>query len=216
MVLRNIQTEYRLPNHVRFRATMNRPQYLVSDNICRLDEDTEVNGEFDRYRQIPEAAMRLTALLALILMLPAAATAGAFTDARALGGLETVKVVVDVNVGEPKLLLKRIELIDATYTQLLDAGAKPVFVVAFRGPATRYVTRGEGHVKKEHLAVKKEVQGWISQFAENGFSLEQCSIAARGQKVPPGDILPEITVVQNGYISLVAYQNRGYALLPMD
>jgi len=163
-----------------------------------------------------EVAMKITVLLSLIMLLPGLATAGTFNDARALEGLTTVKVVVDVNVGEPKLLLRRIQLIDETYTQLLDAGAKPVFVVAFRGPATRFVTRGEGHVAKEHLAVKKEVQGWVGQFAENGFSLEQCAIAARGQKVPPGDILPEINVVQNGYVSLVAYQNKGFALLPMD
>ncbi len=160
--------------------------------------------------------MKIVTLFSLILMLPVLATAGTVNDTRALEGLTTVKVVVDVNVGKPKLLLRRITLIDETYTQLLDAGARPVFVVAFRGPATKYVTRGEGHVAKEHLAVKKEVQGWISQFAKNGFSLEQCAIAARGQKVPPGDILPEITVVQNGYISLVAYQNKGFAFLPMD
>ena len=159
--------------------------------------------------------MKIAALFSLM-MLPVLANAGTFTDTRALGSLTTVKVVVDVNVGDPKLLLRRIQLIDETYTQLLDAGVKPVFAVAFRGPATRYVTRGDRHVAQEHRAVKKKIQGWISQFAENGFSLEQCAIAARGQKVPPGDILPEITVVQNSYISLVAYQNKGFALLPMD
>jgi len=31
-----------------------------------------------------------------------------------------------------------------------------------------------------------------------------------------GAVLPQISVVQNGYISIVAYQNKGYALLPMD
>ncbi len=28
--------------------------------------------------------------------------------------------------------------------------------------------------------------------------------------------LPAINLVQNGYLSIVAYQIRGYALLPMD
>lgn len=160
--------------------------------------------------------MKTAALFAVMLLAPALAAAGAFSDSRALEGLTTVKVVVDVNVGDPALLLRRIELIDETYTQLLDAGIKPVFVVAFRGPATRYVTRGEGYVAPEHAAVKKKIQGWIGQFHENGFTLEQCAIAARGQKVPAGDILSGITVVKNGYISLVAYQNKGFALLPMD
>jgi intracellular sulfur oxidation DsrE/DsrF family protein len=71
-------------------------------------------------------------------------------------------------------------------------------------------------VSPEHYTIKKKIQGWIAQFYENGFSLEQCAIAARAQKVSYGDVLPQITVIQNGYISIVAYQNKGYALLSMD
>jgi intracellular sulfur oxidation DsrE/DsrF family protein len=160
--------------------------------------------------------MKTALLLAAILLLPVITLAGQFNDADALKGLNTVRVVCDVNVGEPELLLRRIELIDETYTQLIDAGTHPVFIVAFRGPATKYVTRGSGYVSAEHHAIKAEIQGWISQFHENGLSLEQCAIAARGQKVAPADILPQIKVVRNGYISLIAYQNKGFALLPMD
>ena len=160
--------------------------------------------------------MKPAALLIAILMIPSMTIAGQLTDADALKGLKTVKVVWDVNVGEPKLLLRRLELIDDTYTQLIDAGIEPTFIVAFRGPASKYVTRGSGYVFPEHQAIKKEIQGWIGQFHENGFKLEQCAIAARGQKVSYDDILPQIKLVQNGYISIVAYQSKGYALLPMD
>ena len=160
--------------------------------------------------------MKNFVLLLSILLLPVGAFANQFTNVNALKGLTTVKVICDVNVGDPKLLLRRIELIDETYTQLIDAGVKPSFIVAFRGPATKYVTRGTGYVNQEHQSIKKEIQGWIGQFAENGISLEQCAIAAHGQKVAFDDLLPQITIVQNGYISIVAYQNKGYALLPMD
>lgn len=160
--------------------------------------------------------MREVAGLLVLILFPALALAGSIPNTPALKGLGTVKVVVDVNVGEPRLLLRRIEMIDETFSQLLDAGVKPVFVVAFRGPATRYVTTGEKHVAPGNLAVKKEIREWIDQFHENGFILEQCAIAAQGQKVPVEDILPRISVVKNGYVSLVAYQNKGFALLPMD
>lgn len=160
--------------------------------------------------------MKSVALLIAILLAPVMTLADRVNNANALKGLKTVKVVCDVNVGDAKLLLSRLELIDETYTQLIDAGIQPVFVVAFRGPATTYVTRGTGYVSPAQRAIKREIQGWIAQFHENGFSLEQCAMAARSQNVSNGDILPQITVVQNGYISLVAYQNRGYALLPMD
>lgn len=160
--------------------------------------------------------MKSVALLLSILLVPVVTSADQLNNADALKGLKSVKVVCDVNVGEPKLLLQRLELIDETYTQLVDDGIQPTFVVTFRGPATKYVTRGTKYVDAEHIAVKKKIQGWIAQFHENGFSLEQCAIAARSLKVSFGDILPQIKVVQNGYISLIAYQNRGYALLPMD
>ena len=160
--------------------------------------------------------MKTAALLTAMLLVPVVVPAAQFSDADALKGLDTVKVVCDVNVGDPNLLLRRLELIDETYTQLVDAGVRATFVVAFRGPATKFVTRGTGYVAPENQAVKKEIQGWVAQFYENGFSLEQCAIAARGQKVSTDDILPQVKVVQNGYISLIAYQNKGYALLPMD
>jgi intracellular sulfur oxidation DsrE/DsrF family protein len=160
--------------------------------------------------------MKRTAILIAMLLLPVIAFANEFTDANALKGLKTVKVICDVNVGDPKILLRRMELIDETYTQLIDAGVQPSFIVAFRGPATKYVTKGTGYVASKNHFIKKEIQGWIAQFHQNGFSLEQCAIATRGQKVSYNDILSQITIVQNGYISIVAYQNKGYALLPMD
>ena len=163
-----------------------------------------------------EIIMKTAALLAAIFLVPYMTYANQFTNVNALQGLKIVKVICDVNIGDPKLLLRRMELIDETYTQLIDAGIQPTFIVAFRGPASKYVTRGTGYVPPRHQAVKKEIQGWIAQFHENGFSLEQCAIAARGQNVSYGDILPQITVVRNGYISIVAYQSKGYALLPMD
>jgi len=160
--------------------------------------------------------MKKAILLIVMLLLPVNALANQLTDANALKDLTTVKVICDVNVGDPILLLRRIELIDETYTQLIDAGIQPSFIVAFRGAATKYVTNGTGYVASENHAIKKEIQEWITQFHKNGFSLEQCAIAARGQKVSYTDVLPQITIVQNGYISIVAYQNKGYALLPMD
>ena len=155
-------------------------------------------------------------LLALLLCLPSTVLAGNLSDRVALADLKSVKIICDVNVGEPKLLLRRLELIDETYTQLIDAGIRPTVVVAFRGGASHYVTKGDAHIAADNAATKREIQGWIDQFHQNGFRMELCAIAAKTWQVDTADILPSIDVVQNGYISLVAYQARGYALLPMD
>ena len=156
----------------------------------------------------------LSVILSIFFVSPA--FAGNVNDTVALADLKAVAIICDVNVGDPKLLLRRLELIDETYSQLLDAGVRPTFVVAFRGGASHYVTWGDKYVTAENLATKKEIQGWIHQFDQHGFRLEQCAIAAKAWKVDPTDLLPGVHLVQNGYISIVAYQSRGYALLPMD
>ncbi len=155
-------------------------------------------------------------LIVLLVLCPSILWAGNLDDKQALGDLTSLKMVCDVNVGKAKLLLRRLELIDETYSQLIDAGVTPTVVVAFRGGASLYVTRGVKYVDPKDAGTKKEIQGWIDQFSQNGFRIEQCAIAAKAQKVDPADFLPAVTVVQNGYISIVAYQARGYALLPMD
>lgn len=159
--------------------------------------------------------MRYT-IMTLLLIWPAMAFAGNMDDRVALADLKSVKIICDVNVKEAKLLLRRLELIDETYTQLLDAGVTPTIVVAFRGGASHYVTRGDKYVDAKNAGIKKEIQGWIDQYRQHGFRLEQCAIAAKAWKVDQADFLAPIHVVQNGYISIVAYQSRGYALLPMD
>jgi intracellular sulfur oxidation DsrE/DsrF family protein len=42
---------------------------------------------------------------------------------------------------------------------------------------------------------------------------EQCSVAAREQGINVEKVLPEIRVVGNGFISLMAYQAKGYAYI---
>ena len=155
-------------------------------------------------------------VLLVLVLFPSMLYAGGVDDKVALADLSAVKIICDVNVGEAKLLLRRLELIDETYSQLLDAGVTPTVVVAFRGGASKYVTQGNKYVDAKDAGTKKEIQGWLDQFRKHDFRIEQCAIAAKAQKVDPADILPSVIVVQNAYISIVAYQSRGYALLSMD
>jgi intracellular sulfur oxidation DsrE/DsrF family protein len=154
-------------------------------------------------------------LLVLVCALAAAPAAG--SDIKALQGLKSVQLVCDVNVGDGQLLLRRMQLLDATYSQLVDAGFAPVVVVVFRGPASRFITRAEtAYLPSSDKKYKLEMREWLEAFSDLNFVLEQCAIAARAQKIKSADFLPQVTLVENGYVSLVGYQNRGYALLPMD
>ncbi len=147
---------------------------------------------------------------------PVVAIAEPLNNKTALRGLTETKFVVDVTIGEPELLLLRMNLLDSTYSQLIDAGVTPTVVVAFRGKASRFITKSDKYLPLEHQKYRLEMKTVLELFNELGFTLEQCGIAAAAQKIDPEDFFPQVKVVQNSYISLIGYQNQGYAFVPMD
>ena len=44
-------------------------------------------------------------------------------------------------------------------------------------------------------------------------NLEQCAVAVREQGTRPENVVPSVKVVGNAWISLMAYQARGYAYI---
>ncbi len=159
---------------------------------------------------------KIISLFVFLFILFTAAGLPAAPAAKSLQGLKQVKIVCDMNVGDPKLLITRMELLDRTYRQIAGSGAKTTVVVAFRGKASLFITKGDGYVGAEGKDAKPKVRSWIEQFKKNGFILEQCALAAEMLDIDVKDILPEVDVVENGYVSLVGYQQQGYAFLPMD
>jgi intracellular sulfur oxidation DsrE/DsrF family protein len=161
--------------------------------------------------------MKKSIYLSICLILSSTmAFAAQFNNEKALKGLSSVKIVCDVNVGDPDLLLTRMYFLDTTYSQLLDFGVKPIIVVAFRGKASLFITKNDKYIKAEHRKQRLEMKDWLEHFSELGFTIEQCYIAAKSYKIDTKDFLPQVNIVANGYISLIGYQSQGYAFLPMD
>lgn len=139
-----------------------------------------------------------------------------YNNDKALAGVRETHVYFDVNVGEPAKLLTRLHLIDVTYNQLVAAGIAPHFVIGIRGKASNFFTKDDEYVLNEDLDAKKKIAGMVDRFRKQKFQIEQCNIAAEMQNIASTDFLPEIEVVANGYISMIGYQTRGYAFVPMD
>ena len=89
-------------------------------------------------------------------------------------------------------------------------------MVAFRGRASLFITKGDGYVAADEKGAKLEMKSWIERFRQEGLTIEQCAIAAGLININLKDFLPQIEVVENGYVSLIGYQQQGYAYLPMD
>jgi len=152
----------------------------------------------------------------ILLLFCGSASATELRNDAALAGLTETKVIFDINQGDPDLLLLRLKLIDKTYWQLLEFASTPKFILAFRGKASRYVTADDSYIKPTELVQKKEIEELIVQLKKEGMVLEQCALAANMQRIDINDFLPQIDVVANGYISMIGYQNKGYAFVPMD
>jgi intracellular sulfur oxidation DsrE/DsrF family protein len=161
-----------------------------------------------------------TIRLAAVLMSAAAAllgtgTAAAGDDQAALAGLNEVKVAFDLKEGDGKGLLNRLNVIEETRQSLIKQGVTPHFILSFRGPATKLVQTDAAEIKAEDRPIAEKIAQKIKLMsASPGVDgLEQCAVAVREQGTKADHVLPEIRVVGNGFISLMAYQSKGYAYI---
>jgi len=158
----------------------------------------------------------VTSVVAGLTIAVAAVDAAAQADDRAaLSGIKELKVAFDLVEGDAKGLLNRLDVIDETRLSLIKQGVTPNFVVAFRGPATRLVQTDMTKVKPEDREVAAKIAAKLQEMskAPGVNAIEQCSVAIRQQETRAEDVLPGIQVIGNSWISLMAYQSRGYAYI---
>ena len=161
--------------------------------------------------------MKHLLLFSLLLFIPLNPVfAAEFNNRDALRGLTETKAVFDINQGNPDILALRLQLVEKTYQQLKAAGTSPKFVLAFRGKASNFLTTGETYIDVEDREKKQQIDKLLEHLSQLGLSLEQCAIAAGLAKIDTADFLPYVKVVANGYVSLIGYQNQGYALVSME
>ena len=146
----------------------------------------------------------------------ALASGHGYDNDRSLNGVEQTSIYFDVNLKDDTLLAFRMDLLDRTIKSLEEAGLDVRAVIGFRGHASRFITKDDHYVLEEEIDNKKKIQNWIRQFASRDIVVEQCAIAAQILDIPTEDFLPEVSIVGNGYISLVGYQAQGYSVVPMD
>lgn len=151
----------------------------------------------------------------LLLGIFVATGARAADDSAALAGLKEGKVVFDIREGNPKLLLGKLNVIDETRQSLIQQGVKPHFILTFRGGATNLVQTDQEKIKAEDREMAARIATRIKEMkmAPGVEGFEQCAIASRAHETETELVLPEIRVVGNGFISLMAYQAKGYAYI---
>ena len=141
--------------------------------------------------------------------------AQAWAQDNPVAGLKEARVAFDITAGEPNRMLNILNTIDETREGFLKQGMTPRFVLAFRGPASLLTQTDLSRLKAEDRDTAAKVAAKLKQLRTTAGieRLEQCSIAMRGQKIDKAQVSPDVTVVENGWISLVGYQAKGYAYI---
>jgi intracellular sulfur oxidation DsrE/DsrF family protein len=136
-------------------------------------------------------------------------------DDNPVAGLKEARVAFDITAGEAGRMLNILNTIDETREGLARQGVTPRFVLAFRGPATLLTQTDLSRLKPEDREAAAKVAAKLKQLrgAAGIERMDQCSIAMRGQKVAKAQVNPDVTVVENGWITLVGYQAKGYAYI---
>ncbi len=168
------------------------------------------------FRSPMQYVQTVVALLCLSFVHAVPAANAPADDHAALAGLKATHAVFDITTENPKKLKFYLNLIAQTAESVQSQGVNPVFVLAFRGPATRYMSTDRSALDPEEKEVSVQIAEVLDKLsAMKNITLEQCGVAAKVLHVRPDTIHPGVKVVGNSWISLMGYQNRGYALIPV-
>ncbi|TKB07500.1 hypothetical protein [Desulforhopalus sp. IMCC35007] len=158
----------------------------------------------------------VTSILFITTISPASPPITNLKNDQASYGLTEAKAYFDVTVGDPKPLLVRLQLIEKTYNQLVAAGVTPSFIIGIRGKASSFFTKGPDYVLDIDMPTKMQIARFVERAQAMHIGVEQCRIAAGFQEIEVADFLPQMKLVENGYVSMIVYQSQGYAFVPMD
>lgn len=157
-------------------------------------------------------------LFALLLAVTVTALRAGTTidDSVALADLKIGKGVFLVDIGDAKKLNFYLEVIQGTHRGIKRQGVKPDFVLVYIGPSVKYLSNSPSpEVEEEADAVLMEIEANVEALAELGVRQEICAVATRVFGIDNETVLPGLTLVADGFVSLIGYQAQGYHLVPV-
>ncbi|BHH83806.1 DsrE family protein [Desulforhopalus sp. 52FAK] len=158
----------------------------------------------------------ITLMSCSIIAIAISAHSKTFNNDISLDGLESTQTIFDINIKDAGKLALYLQVIKMTYDDIVSAGLKPKMVIAFRGPSVRLINSETGLFEEEDQQSLSQAAGLMAELTQLGVRLEACAIAINLFKVDSETLLPGISVVGNTFVSLTGYQNRGYAIVPIQ
>lgn len=138
-------------------------------------------------------------------------------DADALEGIETGKVVWDITLSNPGQLLFIMKVIDETYQDMLRQDVTPDMIFTFHGRVLKLLSSQPLELDLDEEVALEELLALIQTMSKKpGIKMESCSVASRILGIDNSTIIPAVKPVGNTFVSLIGYQQKGYALIPIN
>jgi intracellular sulfur oxidation DsrE/DsrF family protein len=161
------------------------------------------------------AAARFIATVFAVLVLSLAPVQAQDSNHAATEGLKEIKVAFDLKQGDPKALLSSLTAIDEMRQSLIEQEVTPSIVLTFRGPASKLVQTDRSEIPAEHREGAAQVAAKLDALrsAEGISSMEQCGLTVTALGLEPQNTIEGVTVVDNSWTTLAAYQAKGYSYI---
>jgi len=156
---------------------------------------------------------KTTLIVAIGILMLFSLTNTGFAQYEAMEGVESTNAVFDFRIGDPQVALAHLNLIHSMVEDqaMVVNDTQPEIVIVFIGPSVRLISTdhtGFDQEQQEHLNALAEK---ISEMDQDGVRFEICMTSAPAFNIKPDTILPEINRVENGWITVIGYQQRDYA-----
>jgi len=158
----------------------------------------------------------LTLLLHLFIYGAASAASDVINDSAALGDMKVGKSVFLVDIGDAKKLNFYLQVIQGTHKNMKDQDVTPDFVIVYIGPSVKYLTSApSAQAEKDAAGLLLDIESNIDALATLGIRQEICAVATRVFGINNDTIHAGLSLVGDGFISLIGYQAQGYHLVPV-
>ncbi|GBE53854.1 DsrE/DsrF-like family protein [bacterium BMS3Bbin14] len=154
-------------------------------------------------------------LITLLFGATTAVCAEPINDAAALSGLKSAKAIFLVNSTDPRKVAYVLRLVGKTAASMRRQGVKIHVVVVVVGRTVAFLTKDRRGISYQDQRPVAEIQKTVRNLRKAGIRTEACGVALHGSDIDPTAVIPSVHVVGNGFISAIAYQQKGYSLIPV-
>ena len=137
-------------------------------------------------------------------------------DKAALNGIKEAKGVFLIDFTDVKTTAFYLKIIEGTHAGFIKQDVNPDLVLVFIGKTVKYLsTQQDEAFEMENEEDLNSIQNSIKNLAKLGVKLEVCAVATKVFNIDNKTIPKEMSIVADGFISLIGWQTQGYKLVPI-